>query len=64
MSQHTARWRLILGAGLVTTALVATGCAGAGGGGGTATLVSLPVLIAGFTAPDKLVRALSLGAVK
>lgn len=29
-----------------------------------ATLVSLPVLIAGFAAQDKLVRGLSLGAVK
>jgi sorbitol/mannitol transport system permease protein len=29
-----------------------------------ATLVSLPVLIAGFLAQDKLVRGLSLGAVK
>jgi sorbitol/mannitol transport system permease protein len=29
-----------------------------------ATLVSLPVLIAGFVAQDKLVRGLSLGAVK
>jgi sorbitol/mannitol transport system permease protein len=28
------------------------------------TLVSLPVLIAGFAAQDKLVRGLSLGAVK
>jgi len=29
-----------------------------------ATVVSLPVLIAGFAAQDKLVRGLSLGAVK
>jgi sorbitol/mannitol transport system permease protein len=29
-----------------------------------ATLLSLPVLIAGFAAQDKLVRGLSLGAVK
>ncbi len=29
-----------------------------------ATLVSLPVLIAGWAAQDKLVRGLSLGAVK
>ena len=29
-----------------------------------ATLVSLPVMIAGFAAQDKLVRGLSLGAVK
>ena len=29
-----------------------------------ATLVSLPVLIAGFAAQDKLVRGLSLGAIK
>jgi sorbitol/mannitol transport system permease protein len=29
-----------------------------------ATLVSLPFLIAGFAAQDKLVRGLSLGAVK
>ena len=29
-----------------------------------ATMVSLPVLIAGFAAQDKLVRGLSLGAVK
>jgi sorbitol/mannitol transport system permease protein len=29
-----------------------------------ATVVSLPVLIAGFPAQDKLVQGLSLGAVK
>jgi ABC-type glycerol-3-phosphate transport system permease component len=29
-----------------------------------AVLVSLPVLIAGFAAQDKLVRGMSLGAVK
>jgi hypothetical protein len=87
MSQHAARWRLTLGAGPITPAILATGCAGAGGDGGTdaagnpvgfvssqglfvaklcaaATLVSRPVLIAGFAAQDKLVRGLSLGAVK